>query len=656
MRLRVNWFAEEIESEFLKKIGNRKLVCWGADKDRYTVLNTIIYMHDLIDFFVDIDSGKWGKILSGREIKSPAVIDSLDMEQYAVVVLARDFYGISKILDRKGMKKGVDYFDIAQYRWLRQVGVDFNSLNKLLTFLEKVPPEIGNVVANKGDEKIGIVMSVEGLNYWISQVPYNVVLYLILKYKGYNVKLIVDCLSWDGDIVVYEGYCAHCRKIIDMVLRCLYKIVPRSDIMLLDYCESGIITAEDEKECKKVAEYSALWSKWLIDERIRYIPHEILEEELFEIYKRNIVYLDKFFEENLFGTINVSTGLHKAGGLYSYIGRKRNIRVSSQDGYNGQTLLSSNGPASYRRDVKRIFHENLLTEEEKKHVQKKAGEMWAKRRSVSITKDLGNNLDDLNNKFREKGLLYVTLQSPEETNNLAYDVVIPLNLMCDGAALGVQSIFESKEQWLAETLDFVINELGKSVLLREHPSGRAFLKNYPCTELYAVNPEILEPYKENQLLRYAKSDEDLNLYQYIEQCKVVIPWTSSVGLEAGVMKKNVLVHTDVFYDNTSWVLQARSRNEYFELLRKCILEDKWLVQNEEQAHQEALGYFYYGMQANLITEFNYMCSNLNEHSWLNMDFSELLEAEGVEEIIQVVAENVPSFYLIAKQYERIYEN
>lgn len=649
-RIRRNYFINQNEVEFMEKVGNRKLVCYGASS-RWRDINQVIYIVDLVEFFVDGDSNKWGKGYCGKEVKNPEEIRNLDMKEYAVVVLAAAFEEISKTLDEMGLVRGIDYFNIFQYFNI-SFGRPIASMNKFLRFLDTVPNEMREVVARKGGDKIGIVMSVEGLSRDATDIPYTVSLFLILKWKGYNVKLIVDRLCWEGDIVLHEGRSRICNEITDMLIRKLEKMVPKDDILYIDALGESSISDADEKECERVAEYSTRWLKWQNLYNPRYISQETLQVKLAQIYKRNIGYIDTFFEKNHFDTINASTGLHVRGGIYNYVGKKRNIRVSSQDGIGGTMLICANGPASYGKDIP-LTVERKRTREEEEEIIQRAVAMWEKRRGLTIDNE---NLKQYVKLLQTDGYAYIGFQAPQTKIEQIYDVVIPLNISEDGAALGRDTLFGNKEQWLIETLDFVINKLGKTVLLREHPAGRIQPEGTACTELYAANPDILEPYKDNPSLYYVKSDEDINLYQYIGQCKVVAPWTSTVGMEAGIMKKNVLLHTNPFYGDSAFVLRAHSRKEYFELLEKCILGNGWMVKDEQAAFYDALKYFYYAMSTSLVTNFTSLNANGDSYEWKFEAFEDLLCAEGVDEIVQIVAENVPSAYLIEKQHRRIYNS
>lgn len=646
-RFRLNDFKNQLELHFLEKIENRKLIAYGATS-RWKEINKVINIEDLVEFFVDRNPDRWGEFYYGKEIKTPDALTNLDTTKYAVVVSTAWFEEVSRVLDKYGLVKNVDYFNFFQYV---HVGFPFGSFNTLIRFLDSVPDEMRHIIADKTKSRIGVVMNVESLNTDVTDVPFSVALFLILKWKGYDVKLIVDYLQWDGDIIQYEGRCHACNLITDQIVDKLKDVVPESDIMYINYQgKHGAISAQDTKKCERIAECGANWSTWHRSYYGRFIPVELLQKELSKIFKRNLPYIDAFFEENHFDVINASTALHKRAGIFNYVAEKKNIRVASEDGYDKESMLiCANGPASCAMDIPRVFEENWIKETKEERIRKKAVQMWEKRRRLTIsTNEEELNLDVYRKSVREKGYAYMAFQSPCTVVERSYDVVIPLNIRCDGEALIAETIFGSFEQWLIQTLDFVINKLGKSVLIREHPSTR-YHKDYKSTEICDLYPEILDPYKGNDLLLYMKSDEDLNLYQYMERCKIVIPWTSTAGMEAGIMKKDVLVHTDVFYKDGNFVKRAYSRAEYFDFLSKSLLDENQL----KQENDEALKYFYYSMARRMITKFTIFHSNT--FPWQFECFKELLEEEGVEEVIQIVAENIPSTYLIEKQHKRIYD-
>lgn len=648
-RVRLNELINNLETFFLEKIGDKKLICYGASVIWPDVMR-VIAIDDLVEFFVDRDSSRWGEEYYGKEIKSPEAIRKVDKREYAVVVLAGAFEEISGILEGMGLKKNVDYFNIYQYIHVYNE-VSFSSINKYLRFLETVPTEMMNVTARKNSERIGIVLNAEGLNFGTTYIPYLVSLFLILKWKGYDVKLIVDRLHWEGDIELYEGHCDVCDHVRDLVMSKLEKFVPQDDILYIDPVGAAELSLADEQECERIAEYSVGWSKWYNGWNSRFRLDESIQKDFAEIFKKNLSYINSFFEKNHFDTINAITALHKMAGVYYYAGKKRNMRVSSQDGITGQTVISTDGPVSYGGDIPRFFERMWDGITDKKEVMDRAVQMWEKRRGASI-KLSDVSYGDYVKKMKGIGYDKIIFQAEQEEIIQPYDVIIPLNLSNDGAALGIATIFDDMKQWLEKTLDYVINKLDGTVLIREHPSGRILPSYMADSEVCMVYPEILEPYKGNSKLRYVKSEEEINLYQYIEKCKVLIPWTSTIGVEAGIMGKNVLIHTDVYYQNSAFAVRAHTEEEYFEKLKICVNGEGLLIGDKQQAYEDALKYFYYVMNRILITDFTIVNSN-NEAEWKFRSFEELLNAEGVDEIVQIVADNVPSVYLIEKQRRRL---
>lgn len=646
-RIRINELKNEIEIDLLKKFGDRKLICYGASST-WEGFNWLFDIWDLVEFFVDKDESRWGELYYEKEVKSPEELKKYSSEKYAVVVLAGAFEEISKVLDDMGWVRDKDYFFIYQYFYMDDQRAMCNPINSFFGFLETVPPELRHIPVTKKDTKIGIVLSIEGHNVGGTYVPYIVSLFLILKWRGYDAKLIVERLHWDGDFILYEGHLAFCDKIRNILVRKLEKIVSKDDILFIDDAE-GCLSEVDANECKRVAEYSARWWKWFNVYNARYSSLNVIMAKYEKLFCHNFYAIDKFFESNHFDVINAMTALHSLGGLYHYAGAKRGIRVSSQDGMKGKTLISAYGPASYHRDIFYLLQDEWRETIEREDIYDKAEEIWKKRRGFT-TSIQDESLEEYK-KRSGKELGCTNYQTAIELNvEQKYDVIIPLNLSYDGAMLGIQTIFGDIFTWLEETIDYVINTLKSNVLIREHPVGKVLPEHYRRSELYTIYPEFIERYEGNKSFRYVKSNENLNIYQYIEHCKVVIPWTSTTGIEAGIMKKNVLIHTDVYYENADFVLRVDTKEEYFNALRKSVLEEEKFVENEQAAYLESLKYFYYIMHSELKTDFTLL--NIGFGDWKFKNFKELIAAEGVEEIIQIIAEGVPGPYLIEQKYRR----
>ena len=341
------------------------------------------------------------------------------------------------------------------------------------------------------------------------------------------------------------------------------------------------LSEKDREECKTVARCATNWDKWINHFYARFLPWDSLYHAYADIYEKNCSYVDYFFRENHFDVINVPTALHKRGGIYHYICRKRQIRITSEDGLaEGTVTISANGAAGCNMDTPRLIEGWLDEEREPADLLERAASMWEKRKNMTATVSAEADTAEYRKVMERNGYAYTSFQPSWKETHQIYDVVIPLNCKCDGGALVANSLFGSLEQWVEQVLDYIINTLGKSVLVREHPSGRVESSEHSCTELYASSPEILERYRDNKLFHYVRSYEELNLYQYMETCKVVLPWTSTVGLEAALMRKNVLVHTDVYYRNSDFVLSPQNCEEYFEMLGNCLSVCQLFIRNK----------------------------------------------------------------------------
>lgn len=641
----------EREKRVREKLCGKKIVCYGVSAS-YTAMNELLDLDESVAFFADRDQSKWGRFYYGKEVKSPDEMSRLDKRTYIVIVFVRTFEPVYKLLNDMGFEHKVNYIHISELLGVRYELVKFiNTANMLVNFLDTVPEALKGVTPKKESEKIGIIASMEGLGA-APDFPYSIVLFLILKWKGYHVQLIMDNLCWTVDTDLYEGCHEDLQYISQRIMEKLRAIVPQSDILYLNAYGSGDVTESDKRECEKIAEYSARHQKWMgFHDHIRTISQAEEQEYFTEAFKRNIGYVNAFFEKKHFHTINASTGLHKRAGVISYVARKKGIRVSSQDGWRGNMLVETGGPASHGGDISRTINENWIPKEREEGVLQCASKLAEKRFMQSNSGDKFPTLRQFQMEVGSKGYANVTLQSAKREIKQKYDVIIPLNAAYDAAALGLEDIFQSREEWLIETLDFVIHTLKKSVLLREHPILKMLPKPYLPSDLASTAQAVLEPYRDNELLHYADIDEDLNLYQYIEQCKVVLPWSSTVGVEAAVMQKNVIVHTNVYYGNSAFAMKARSKREYFSLVQECTGSNEWLVADKKTAYREALKYFYFGMKRRLKTKFTLYAEDLEciTHEWMGMKFEELLEEKGVFEITQIVAENVPSVYLTEQQ-------
>lgn len=641
----VNQFICRKEEEILKKIEGKKVICYGAST-QYPEFYKIVDVEPWVSYIVDNNRNRWGELYHGKEIRDPKVLKNEKLGTYIVLITSKYFMEIGRELEGLGLKKDVDYINLFELRHIYDIRQYVNAANHFIKYIDTLP-DMKNTALNNKEQKLGVVVNAESLNYDVL-FPYSIGLFLILKYKGYDVKLIVDELCGFGDTFIFQGFSSYCNELLEGVLEKLKEKVPESDIIYIDSEGKTSLDSNDEERCKKLADENAMWQRGRQLHNGGLMTEEEMSGAIIDSIKEQMSVVKKFFEVNKFDTINMDTGFHKKGGIYYHICQKSNIRHSTQDGNQFSLTIGSNSPCSHGRDITRVIKENWFTKQELERLLQDGKETYAKRienKNSIRMKNSGEVIATL--KYED-----VIMQSPRSDVKEYYDVIIPMNVMWDAAAIGLNSIFNNYLEWLVETLEYVVNKLGKKVLVREHPAGEIWKMTAPA---YAIPDYIIEPYKGNNLFRYVPAEEDLNLYQYIEHAKLVIPWSSTTGIEAATMGRNVLMHTDAYYADCDFVAIAHSKQQYFEYISSALEENNSIVNKSEKTKEEALIMLQLAMRRAVFSPMAMYNPSYRwiDTTWQKIPFKKLVDLEGVNDTIQVVVENVPSSYIAVKrQWER----
>jgi hypothetical protein len=163
------------------------------------------------------------------------------------------------------------------------------------------------------------------------------------------------------------------------------------------------------------------------------------------------------------------------------------------------------------------------------------------------------------------------------------DVLIPLNIRWDSAALSRQRLFASVEENLAAVLGWAQGRPGLTVCIRQHPNERReHLRG-------SDNWEGLVGRFSGAGVRWIGAAEAVNTYDLIRAAKVVLPHTSTVGVEAALLGRPVVLSTRVYYEGFSFVWNPATREEFFGLLEEALAGG--LVVGEAARKEAALAYF-----------------------------------------------------------------
>jgi hypothetical protein len=148
----------------------------------------------------------------------------------------------------------------------------------------------------------------------------------------------------------------------------------------------------------------------------------------------------------------------------------------------------------------------------------------------------------------------------------AWDVLVPLNLRWDSAALCRRRLFANVGDWLSQLLAWLETQPTATLAIRQHPCEKlpGFRGSDDYGELVARYPQL------EKRVAYLSAEEKVNTYDLIAGAKVVLPFTSRVGIEATMLGKPVILGTGCYYGECGFTWNPASTQEYFTALTDAV--------------------------------------------------------------------------------------
>ena len=611
-------YIDKIDFNYIENIIEnnlgKKIFCFGAGTAAEILMNSI----DIpVEKFLDNNSLLHGKKISGIEITDSKILLGEEKGKYIVLILSRHVYAISSQLNEYGLKPEQDYYDIYK-RFLPyfMIKKHVSFMDKFKNFIKRIPDyELKNrpIIHNN---KVGVIyVSSMYANY----TSYCLAKVLLLRYYGYNVSLIIDTLPTFESYYLFEGFEKVIREQIEKIVDIIQDKCNDIEIFYIEQEGKQELNSDDIEAVRKNRRATLVWDD-SVKEYGFLTGEEKRERVAEEILTNTLMYIKAFFNKHKFQTINVLGGKGNHLGNYVYYGKKLGMRVSSYDVMSPQELIySTDGVAAHSEDITKLIKGNYFSIKEKEKL-------------LLLAKD--NFMNRINKTVADKGYNFQTTGYEDEIK--PYDIVIPLNIFWDAAALYRDRIFYNYIDWLNETLEFIMENTNASVLIREHPAQNVFIyENYVNLK---EKISIITKYKER--IFYADASEKINTYQYIEQSKLVLPFTSTTGLEAVILGKNVITHTNVYYNDIDVVCKADNKKEYFDKIIYYL--DYTYLSKNINTDNAYLAFFY---QMNNVLECKYCIYNT---SWMEMSLSELSKLHGVDWIVAAVGSGIPVIYSVIK--------
>ena len=143
------------------------------------------------------------------------------------------------------------------------------------------------------------------------------------------------------------------------------------------------------------------------------------------------------------------------------------------------------------------------------------------------------------------------------------DVVVPLNYRLDTAAMCRQKLFSGVNEWLQALVNWAESRADISIVFRQHPCEK--IPAYRSKEDYSWISQ-----RSASNIRFVAAEDPVNTYDLLANCKVVLPYSSRVGIEGAVLGRPVILAASAYYEKMPFVEVAHSKQAYFDLIEKCL--------------------------------------------------------------------------------------
>lgn len=445
-----------------------------------------------------------------------------------------------------------------------------------------------------------------------SPVPwFSLAVGLLLVAKGHVVTFVIDDMPFGSTSLMWRLQLMAIRQVLAVVAR--RHIV----VCLRDYLIAGELDANTRAAIDRLAYLNAVWAR----KGETGIDKGAMGNTSIQLAQAQLA-IDRLLQAHPLDLLFVPGGICATSGLWMRAGRQRGIRVSTYDsgGY-GVLLLAANGIACQLHDIPRAYamlNQHIGAGEERALVIQFAEEELGKRRAGT-------------DKFSSQ-VTAVSGKLPEYEGG----VLIALNSPWDSAALGLHAVFDTTQEWIVQTVRYLLTHTEVPVLVRQHPVERL-----PIARSVDDTRELLrQHFGEHPRLYFIAAEDPVNSYDLMEQVNAVVVYTSTVGVEAAAHGKVVITESTSYYADLGFVFKASTAEAYYSLLSDAFAGRREVTSKMREA---ALTCYY-------ITQ----CCNWMQTSFTVPDFPnwsrrsllELSQDRSVQTVLRAIETDTPISFLI----------
>ncbi len=435
---------------------------------------------------------------------------------------------------------------------------------------------------------------------WVSTpVPwYAIMLAIGLARRGGKVVLL-----WD-DTGFPEQHRDEQNRAIGRVLSYVGRFLP---VMRLGDESAHPASAADAALIESLTDQNVTW-------RLRGAPPTERDQRLVEKIRTSLTcslpFVRKALDRTDLDCLVVPGGVYGTSGLFLHEAGARGCRVATFDTDRRIGQICVSGVAAQNADIPRAFDALWESGDE------------ARSQAIDIALAEFQSRTD-----RRDGYGFQTLPAGGSGSGADEGVLMPLNVEWDTAALGRHVHFVNTVDWITSTITAILDSDAGPVIVRQHPSERR-KRQRGKLDIASV---LRDRFRDDPRCRFVAADDAVNTYDLLRSARLVLPFVSTIAIEAAAIGKPVLISGASYYADLGFVWSAASRDEYFALLRRGLQGD--LEPLPDQSDRAWISYYLSAVCNRISTDFTphpddfwTWCRRAPDSLFADPEVSDILEA------------------------------
>jgi len=583
---KVSYFTNQLT------IKTPKYVIFGSGP-AFETANDKFCILDEAEFFIETipsTKEKYGKpVVRVEEFLN----QNYSVEDYSILVCNRFW---KRLKDEEEYKKLNNYTVIDIFNTL--ITEELNENCELKQWYPKIMKFIGqyrDVEISPCREKGKLLIMIQEWAGTVGPVQ-QIVLGMMLRAKGVNVEFLFNDQTYFGDALFNDGLIEYQNKLIIQLLETV------RDVSGIPYHKLSMSTpiGLDEQELRAVRRGLYLNQIWILRNVVLNENSKLLKHIEYTWFN-NARAIKGFLSNHDYDKVVPVTGLHFELSILNDLAKLRGKQIYTYEYFREGYTFSMTGPAVLQKDIRIVDN-------------------------IELSKSLLTYLYDfadkhINNNFKLK---------PHKTVQETKMVLIPLNIFWDSAAFGENDVFGYFDQWLVRTIDYILSNHSVKVKVRQHPHERKFGTGKEVELL------LQSRFGEHPLFEFIPANSDVNSYELIENASIILPNTSTAGLEPALIGKNVIVKNDVYYATAGFVKKAESEQEYFQFISEALQQEQEFKLAEDQILKAKL-YFALTMHNYVDSTFGHLDPEFKK--WIEESWDTVMNYRSTRWLLDMIINN-----------------